>query len=80
MSLWEKQEGLCAVTGIPMEIKSGSVNNRNRNKFSIDRKDSSKGYTRENVWLVLEWVNRAKQDLTKEQLVKFAHGILENLW
>jgi hypothetical protein len=50
MYLWEKQKGLCALTGIPMTYKfyEGRVNTN----LSVDRIDSAKGYSKDNVQLV----------------------------
>ena len=35
--------------------------------FSIDRIDSSKGYTPDNVQLISTWVNRAKNNLSEKE-------------
>lgn len=44
--MWNKQKGKCALTGIPMTVtKSGRTNTN----ISIDRIDSNKGYTKDNV-------------------------------
>jgi len=47
MYLWNKQNGKCALTGMDMTYKfyEGRVNTN----VSVDRIDSSKGYTRDNV-------------------------------
>jgi hypothetical protein len=44
--------------------------------YLTDRIDSSKGYTTNNIWLVCDWVNRAKSDLTKEELLLLSRGII----
>lgn len=45
---------------------------------SLDRKDSSKGYIRGNVWVISYLANRMKSNATELQLVQFAQWILEN--
>jgi hypothetical protein len=58
MNLWDEQRGLCALTGVQMTHKSAGIYN-----CSIDRIDSSKGYTIDNIQLVsviaqiLKWDN-----------------------
>jgi len=74
LEIWNRQKGRCAISDIQMEWLPGNVR-RNRNKVTMDRIDSSKGYERDNVWLVCDWVNRAKTDMTKEESLLFACGI-----
>jgi hypothetical protein len=76
--LWNKQKGLCAITELEMEHTSG-IGVINRMKFSVDRIDNSKGYHKDNVWLVCEFVNRAKGDMTNEELHTLALGIIKNI-
>ena len=54
--LWAKQNGKCALTGFAMthEFFKGRMNTT----VSIDRIDSSKGYTRDNVQLVCMVANQ----------------------
>lgn len=77
IDIWGSQKGLCAITGIPMQKTSGD-NQHNRFKFSLDRIDNELPYLRKNVWLVCEFVNRAKSDLSLTELRMFAYGILHN--
>lgn len=74
-ALWQRQNGRCAITGELMELVP-SDRIRNPQKFSLDRIDSSKGYIPGNIQYLCEWANRAKQNLTKEQLIAFAKGVL----
>lgn len=43
---------------------------------SLDRKDSSEGYTKENTWVISNKANRIKNDATPEELRKIAERLL----
>lgn len=74
--LWEKQNGLCALSGIPMTyyFDSGRV----PTNVSVDRINSNLGYIEGNLQLVCMAVNQMKSDLTIEQLKYFCRSILQN--
>lgn len=69
--LWYKQEGKCYYSGIPMTIEEVG-----RHSVSLDRQDSSKGYTKDNVVLCSHAVNTMKSDLSIDE---FKH-IINNLY
>lgn len=75
LALWAAQDGKCAITQTPMEFLPGN-GERNRNKVTMDRIDSTLGYERGNVWLVCDWVNIAKTSMSKADAILFARGIL----
>lgn len=72
--LWEKQNGQCALTGIPMTYKfyEGRVNTN----LSVDRIDSTKGYSKDNVQLVCMAANQMKNDLSMEEFVEMCEAVL----
>ena len=74
--LWEKQKGKCAITGIPMTYKF--YNGRTNTNVSIDRIDSSKGYTKDNIHLVCMVVNQMKNDLSIDELLSLCELIINN--
>lgn len=63
--LWEKQGGLCAVTGMPMTTRKADPRNA-----SVDRIDSAGHYTLGNVMLTCKWVNLGRGAATIEEFKK----------
>ena len=67
--MWQKQGGRCALTNFPLSIEEGTYRgmckrptgqNFNEFGFAIDREDSDKAYTYDNVHLVINAVNQMK--------------------
>lgn len=74
--LWNNQNGLCAISGIPMTYIQGE--GRTSTNVSIDQINPRKGYTIGNVQLVCMAVNQMKSDLTLPELYQFCNAIIEN--
>lgn len=74
MYLWEKQDGKCALTGMQMTYKfyEGRVNTN----LSVDRIDSAKGYSKDNVQLVCMAANQMKNDLSMEEFINMCASVL----
>ena len=74
MYLWEKQSGKCALTGMQMTYKfyEGRVNSN----VSIDRIDSTKGYSKDNVQLVCMAANQMKNDLSMTEFIEMCEAAL----
>lgn len=72
--LWERQGGKCYYTNLPM-----TYNYSKKSPFhaSIDRKDSTIGYTKENSVLCCLSINYAKNSFTEEQLQEFLKAYKE---
>lgn len=72
-SLYIQQQGLCYYTRRVMDIRSSRSVTRsqrtNPNKVSLDRLDSEKGYTLDNVVLCCWSVNQAKAALSISEFV-----------
>lgn len=66
----------CPILGIELHVNKGMVGGRS-NSPSIDRKDSTKGYTKENVWVISQLANQMKSNATPDQLVTFARWVLK---
>ena len=73
LDLWEKQNGQCAYTKLPMLATSNQFNT-----VSLDRVDSSKGYVVGNVQLVCAAINKMKQEYTEELFVLMSHLVTQN--
>lgn len=59
----------CPVLGIPLKWNKGEPRD---DSYSFDRKDSSLGYVKDNLEIMSFLANRAKNNLTTEQLKKFS--------
>lgn len=64
----------CPILGIELTKVRGA--GRIKSNVSLDRKDSTKGYTKENIWVVSDLANRMKSNANPEELLLFAQGIL----
>jgi hypothetical protein len=75
IDLWNKQKGLCAITQVPMTFQRVE---RKHNAFngSLDRIDSAKDYTKENVQWVCWNVNRMKGEHSLEDLQFWCRKVL----
>ncbi len=65
--LCNKQNNKCALSGIEFN-----------NDSSIDRIDSSKGYTKDNVQLLLTDINRMKRNFSDEKFITLCKLVAEN--
>jgi hypothetical protein len=73
ISMYEEQEGLCALTGWPI----GWADRGLTATVSIDRIDSQEGYIQGNVQLLHKDVNRAKQQYSQEYFVSMCKAVAE---
>lgn len=60
-NLIKTQNGICAISGLPISLLDKSA--------SLDRIDSQKGYTTDNVWWVHRDVNKMKMDLPLDRFL-----------
>jgi hypothetical protein len=65
--LLDKSDYKCAVTGLQMTLDSANRKKANAFKCSLDRINSDKGYTVDNVRFVCWAVNQMKSDRTDEE-------------
>ncbi len=71
--IYKNQKGLCALSGLEMKGDPKS-------KFrpSIDRKDSGKGYTTDNVQFVCSIINVMKNKLLDTEFISLCEKVVEN--
>ncbi len=65
--LYYKQSGLCALTKLPLN-----------NDSSIDRIDSTIGYIKGNIQLLLTIINRMKRDLPQQEFIELCKAVARN--
>lgn len=71
--LYEKQKGLCALTG--WEIPMSSTDPANSIRASIDRIDSSLDYEEGNIQIVDGWVNVRKHTASQEEFIAMCRAV-----
>ncbi|MEP3465369.1 MAG: hypothetical protein ABJN65_05025, partial [Parasphingorhabdus sp.] len=73
--LWTIQNGRCALTNRPFELRTNEDGGQQDDRVSLDRIDNSIGYAEGNVQLVSQFANRARGTLTileaRKRLVQF---------
>lgn len=67
--LFEKQNRKCAITGIEIDLDTNG---------SVDRIDSSKGYTKDNVWWTDIKINKMKLDFSLTEFLKLCEQVTNN--
>ena len=61
---FNNQDGRCAYSNVPMDVK-----NKGPLSASLDRIDSTKGYTQENCQLVTTFIQRCKYNYSEEEFI-----------
>lgn len=76
--LENKQGGKCCITNLPIYIRDPKKEATLHDTASLDRINSNKGYTKDNIqWLALG-INYMKMDFSQEELHKMLRLIKEN--
>ena len=73
--LYKKQRGRCALSGVPIPM---AKTRRDHVVASLDRKNSSRGYTSDNVQWVHKTINRMKLDAPMSEFVKWCSLVAES--
>jgi len=73
MSLYDQQEGLCALSGVRMTWATGKMF---PTSISVDRTDNEKGYVPGNVRLVCVAVNAFRSTMNDQELLKMAKALV----
>ena len=74
LELWKKQNGKCALSGLPMTYIS--LKGRIPTNVSLDKIDRNLGYIKDNVQLVCMACNQMKSDLSEDLLYLFCKQIV----
>ena len=77
--VWDKQGGICPYTGVKLILPSHKTYKKDIYLASIDRIDSSKGYSKENIQFVSVMANYAKNDFSHYDMLEFCK-IVSNHW
>jgi hypothetical protein len=64
----------CPVFGFELKRNEGKSFN---DSISIDRKDSTKGYTKDNIQILSQLANTMKSSASKEELIMFAKWVFK---
>ncbi len=76
-SIYLRQNKKCALTGLPIRFECQRKDPIKRTA-SLDRIDSSKGYTIDNVWWVHKKINRCKQEYTLRWFLEMCKAVRDN--
>ena len=68
--IWDKQNGICIYSKIPLELPSDRKKNNVIYTASLDRIDSSKGYIIDNVQFISMGINYMKTTMSHEDTIK----------
>ena len=82
-SLWEGQQGLCPLSGLPMVLlRNTSAFERDRRnpwKASLDRIDGSEGYLKGNVRFVVAMANICRGPYTDDDVRVFCRAVTDRV-
>lgn len=80
LDLYEKQKGLCALSGVPLTCLVGECGEHPKTNASLDRivhGESGGQYTKDNVRLVCAIVNYMRLNQSDEELLWWSHQITQ---
>jgi len=78
--VWNNQKGVCPYSKISLQLNNHSHRIKDRRyTASLDRIDSSKGYTKDNIQFVSLCINYMKAELSNEEVHDFLKEIVNNL-
>lgn len=74
--------GSCEVTGIKFDVSQDTRRNKSRNPWmpSLDRIDNTKGYTKDNVQVVVWLYNAAKGEFSREEFMTLVAALAKPLF
>lgn len=72
---FEKQNGTCALSGVPIKFSEITRHGHKFGSASLDRIDSSKGYTKDNIQWVHKTINLMKNVLEQSDFIRWCKTI-----
>ncbi len=78
--LYDRQQGLCAITGIPVELKTHEKGRQTPYQISVDRIDNSKNYSKNNVRLTTLIANLARNVFTDQDVLTFCLQVSKQMY
>jgi len=76
-SIYEKQNKKCGISGLPIVFANSIEEHKNGyTTASLDRIDSSKGYTKSNIQWVHKDINKMKSDFSMLRFVELCYAVL----
>jgi len=76
--LFEQQQSKCAISGLTISVSDSCGGfSKGKSTASIDRIDSNKGYTKDNVQWVHKFINQIKWDLDLSSFIWICHQIVK---
>lgn len=75
------EKGVCQVTGVKFDLKPSDKTKSHFNSYapSVDKVNCKKGYTKDNVQIVLHAVNQAKGELSMKEYKEITKLIWEGM-
>ena len=68
----------CPILGIELVCKSG-ISGGQKNSPALDRINSMRGYTKDNIQVISHLANMMKSHATEKELITFANWIIKNI-
>jgi hypothetical protein len=86
-NLWIKQNKKCALSGLSIDFVNTNIGNTNRKESkydlvctaSLDRINSNKGYTKNNIQLLHKDINMIKKEYDQDYFIMLCKHIVSNL-
>lgn len=80
--LWDKQEGICAISGVKMELPINTTEWEKTKitpfRASLDRLETRRPYMQDNVRFVSFMANMCKHEFSDEEVYQFCRLVTEN--
>lgn len=78
---WEQfkgQDGKCALSGLPIDLPKSRYELDSIKTASLDRIDSSIGYTKENIQWVHKHINMMKRALVQSEFIELCKAVAQH--